>query len=370
MRLAAMTVAVATWLMAPSALAVSVDDVPNPRARGAWVSDTNDMIPAPTEARIEEAITAFERERGVEIAVVCVDAVDSATPKDFATQLFNRWGIGKAGKDDGLLVLMVLGERRLEMETGYGLEPVLTDGWLKRMQEDEMIPFFKAGDYGTGIEAGVKASITRLRAHPEGVLPAADPPPRAATPRTATGTPGGGGGDWSFLLYGGAIAAMGGGYGAWRHRRNRTCPECRIKMLMLSEEEDDQHLDEGRRKEEALGAVDYQFFHCPQCPHTRIIRKGAWLSGFARCGRCSYKTSRSTSSTILSATYDTTGVEEITTHCEHCGHHHVRQRTTPKLTRTSSSGGSRSSFGGGGSSGGGSSFGGGRSGGGGAGSSW
>src|SRR5688500_1294273 len=101
MRFAALLAGVLVLLVAPRALAISAAQVPNPRDRHGWVSDTADMIDAATEDRINDMIDGIESEQGVEIAVVTVDSVDTATPKDFATQLFNHWGIGKASSNNG-----------------------------------------------------------------------------------------------------------------------------------------------------------------------------------------------------------------------------------------------------------------------------
>ena len=150
------------FIMPLSAHAVSVNEVPNPRHANSWVSDEADMLSAAAQERIDDRIDTLEQASGVEIAVVTVPSVAAATPRDFGTQLFNHWGIGKAGEDNGLLVLMVADERRLEMETGYGLEADLPDSWLKRMQESTMVPHFQRGNFDRGLEAGVEAVIERL----------------------------------------------------------------------------------------------------------------------------------------------------------------------------------------------------------------
>jgi uncharacterized protein len=141
-------------------------------------------------------------------------------------------------------------------------------------------------------------------------------------------------------------------------------------MIELSEIEDDKHLDQGQRTEEQVGSVDYDVAVCPGCQATRTLRRGKWFSGYGRCSGCSYKTMKSTSTTLVHATYDHGGQVQITETCVHCSHASTRIRYTAARTRpSSSSSGSRSSGGGFRSSGGGG-FGGGRSSGGGAGSSW
>lgn len=139
-----------------------VEDVPNPRAAQSWVSDTAHVLDGAAVRRLNQSLDALERDLGVEVAVVTVPSV-SGTPKEFATALFQRWGIGKAGTNNGLLVLLVMDRRRLEMETGYGLEEMLPDGWLGVMQNDVMVPRFKKGDFAEGLLAGVERVGERLR---------------------------------------------------------------------------------------------------------------------------------------------------------------------------------------------------------------
>lgn len=363
----------AVLLWSSTALAIRVEDVPNPRLDGSgWVSDNTDSIDPETEARINRMIDEVERDLGVEIAVVTVDRIDDApTPKDFATALFNRWHIGKADRDNGLLILLVLSQRRLEMETGYGVEAALTDGWLATMQQRSMVPAFRAGNYGAGLEEGVRASIARLRTGPaptggsgaSGHGPVApDLAPGAARPGTLASLP------WLPIGGGLGLLALAIAFSVWLYRKNRTCPTCKIRMAMLPEQEDDVHLSPGQRTEERIGSIDYQFYHCTQCAFSKLIVKTKWFSGYGRCGHCNYRTSSSHSRTITPATYDSSGLAEVTTRCANCGHQSTHTRTIPRLQRPSSS--SSSSHRGGGGGGGGRGFGGGSSGGGGAGSSW
>src|SRR5690606_25800248 len=125
-------------------LAIGVEEVPNPRQQNSWISDTAGIISPESESRLNALLEQINREREAEIAVVTVDDVDG-TPKQFATKLFNHWGIGSAERDDGVLFLLVMNERRLEVEVGYGLEATLPDGWLGSMQTSSMVPRFKQG---------------------------------------------------------------------------------------------------------------------------------------------------------------------------------------------------------------------------------
>ncbi len=340
-----------------TASAVGVDEVPNPRHASSWVTDMADALTPQEEAELDRMVDGLNARTGAEIAVVTVESVDTATPKDFATALFNRWGIGRTGVDDGLLVLMVMSERRLEMETGYGMETVLADGWLKQMQQDEMVPRFKEGRYGAGLLAGVGSSIEKIEKGPtfaDRYQAVADDSPLPPLPVA--------GGILGLLGLGGGAAAL--RRRKWKH--DRTCPECGELMEMLPEDEDDEHLTEGQQTEEAIGSIDWEYWYCTKDEFGRLLANQKWFSGYGPCPKCDNRTLSSTSSTLEAATQYSTGLREVVKDCAHCNYHRRTTHIIPRLPEPSSSS-SSSSFGGGSSGG---SFGGGSSGGGGAGSSW
>jgi uncharacterized protein len=86
-------------------------------------------------------------------------------------ELFNYWGIGKKGKDNGLLLLLVMDQRRWEFETGYGLEGTLPDAILKRIGEDELVPNLKKKDYNAGFANVISAVTKKIKNEPETVTP-------------------------------------------------------------------------------------------------------------------------------------------------------------------------------------------------------
>lgn len=329
------------WLLIPASLAATLDSVPNPRAESRWITDQAGVIADDAEARMEARIEALHQATDVEITVVTVDDVPG-DPKGFATDLFNRWGVGDANANNGLLVLLVMGQRALEMETGYGLEPVLPDGWLGSMQASTMVPRFKEGDFGGGMEAG----LTAIDATTAGL--------------GVLGTSGAG----ALIVF---LAA--------RNRKKKwTCRKCGTRLEELDEDSDDAHLSEGQKTEEMVESVDWVVRVCPSCQEVHIFDDNKWFSGYDKCEKCGFKTSRSQRNTLRHASYTEGGLVEVTTNCVNCNHSTRRTYNTARLQRSStgSSGGFSSSRSGGGFSGGsrGGSFGGGRSGGGGAGSRW
>ena len=123
-----------------------------------WVLDKANVLSPEAETKINQLINRLQATNGSEIAVTTITSVPAGqTPKQLATSLFNQWGIGKAGVDNGLLFLVSLKDRRMEVETGYGTEAWLPDAKVGRILRESVRPRFRAGDYEGGILAGTQA---------------------------------------------------------------------------------------------------------------------------------------------------------------------------------------------------------------------
>ncbi|MDG3497323.1 MULTISPECIES: TPM domain-containing protein [Pseudanabaena] len=144
--------------------ATPIQDIPNPRkTNGTWVSDVANILSAETESRINQRITQLEARNGSEVAVVTVpDISPLASPKAYATQLFNTWGIGKRGLDNGVLLLISVNERRLEIETGRGLTSRLSNAQVTQIIETKIKPEFKLRKFDQGTINGVEEITNRL----------------------------------------------------------------------------------------------------------------------------------------------------------------------------------------------------------------
>ncbi len=145
--------------------AITVQEVPNPRqVNNSWVTDKANILSDSTETQLNQMISDLEAKNGSEIAVVTVpDTKPSATPKAFATELFNFWKIGKKGKNNGVLLLISSGERRVQIETGSGIQSILPDAKAVGIIETEITPRFKQQDFDGGTVAGTKALVNVLQ---------------------------------------------------------------------------------------------------------------------------------------------------------------------------------------------------------------
>ncbi len=144
--------------------ALTVQDVPNPRREyGGWVTDMAEILSPDTEAKLNQIIFQLERQNGDELAVVTVpETTPAPNPKEFTTELFNYWGIGKQGKNNGVLFLVSKSDRHVEIRTGDGIESLLPNAQVSDIIQTEIIPQFKQGNFEDGILAGTQSLVTGL----------------------------------------------------------------------------------------------------------------------------------------------------------------------------------------------------------------
>ena len=137
----------------------TVKTVPNTRLQNnsIHVSDPDGFLSDSTEMVINTALCAIRDT--VDVFLVTLRSIGNEEPAVFRYELFNYWGIGDKNKDNGLLLLFVEDQHALEFETGYGIESVMTDMQCQQIFTKVIVPYFKKGDYETGLCAGVAAIV-------------------------------------------------------------------------------------------------------------------------------------------------------------------------------------------------------------------
>ncbi|MCT7993604.1 TPM domain-containing protein [Laspinema olomoucense] len=317
--------------------ALTVQEVPNPRQQdGGWVSDMANILSSETENQLNQMISQLEATTGAEIAVVTVPTTaPSSSPKAFTTDLFNHWGIGKDGADNGLLFLTAVGERRVEVETGYAMESVLPDAEVGTILKTQVTPRFREGDFEGGIVAGTQALI--------GVI-AAEPPPLMSEVETEAIPR-----DWIPLLLvgGGGLAAIAGGT-IYRQKqrifieptgRSRSqklfqnpqrlyCNQCKHPLKTLEEPEIDSHLTPPERVAQQLGSVQFKGVFCATCYPShpiggvQILSYETQLSNVTHCPTCQELTvTRQVTKIVEQPTWNKPGKQWITEDCHCCDRH-------------------------------------------------
>lgn len=144
--------------------ALTVEDVPNPQQQyQGWVTDMANILSESTKTQLNQMISELEANNGSEVVVVTVPTTaPSPTPKEFTTELFNQWGIGKEGQDNGVLFLTSVADRRVEIETGYGVEGILPDARVGQIINSQITPKLRQEDWDGGILAGTEALVSVL----------------------------------------------------------------------------------------------------------------------------------------------------------------------------------------------------------------
>lgn len=136
-----------------------VQGVPNPKSQGSdhYVSDPDGKLSGDTVAQLDTIGARIERSNGSEFAIVVVGDYQGASDFSFALDLFNHWGIGKRGSDNGLLLFLGMDRREYRFITGYGLEGIFPDALLKQIGETYLVPYLKAGNTDMAVLATAKA---------------------------------------------------------------------------------------------------------------------------------------------------------------------------------------------------------------------
>ncbi len=143
-------------LATPSGHAALAQSFPQPRG---YVNDFADVLSQSEEQKLEGMLLEADRRYQVQLAIVTMKDIDGYEPADYATRLFETWGIGNQETDQGLLILDARKERQLRIEVGYGLEGVLNDAKVGRIYRNVMVPHLKRGNANDAYVAGALALL-------------------------------------------------------------------------------------------------------------------------------------------------------------------------------------------------------------------
>ncbi len=385
--------------------------------RTRYVSDMANVMSASARQQADSLLAQMWRETSAEPVVVIVPNLDGADENDYATDLFKLWGIGKNDKDNGVLMLISIDDRRAVIRTGYGAEGVLPDAICATILRNDLFPRFRQADYDGGILASLTtmAKVMTSDEAREELMSAQANDANAAADDT----------DEFFSFYLGFCAMMAMvmlivvvvNYSSARKRptaqaysslqtlwlpslvvavlslgmalpvflmlvlmmrhvrlHKRLCPNCATRMKRVDEENDNLYLTPSQDAEEMLNSVDYDVWLCPNCNETDIIPYVNRSKAYAVCPQCSARAATLvTRRTIQAPTVFTEGRGVEIYQCLNCRQQWHRPYSIAKLPPPppviiNGGRGGGNGFGGGGFGGG--SFGGGSTGGGGASGGW
>lgn len=181
------------------------------------VVDAAGVLSAPQKAALDAKLTDFFKTSGQQVVVATIPDLQGYDIADYGYRLGRAWGIGTKERNDGVLLIIAPNERKLRIEVGYGLEPVLTDAYSSVIINSVIVPRFKAGDLPGGIALGVDEIIRQI------TLPPDEARARAAEAAKAQESSGSGG--WQgvllfwIIIFFFVILPLLRSFGGRRHRR-------------------------------------------------------------------------------------------------------------------------------------------------------
>lgn len=412
-----LTIILAAVLFNIYCLGRGIGNVPNIHVsdRTKYVSNADGVLSAQAESRLNAALAELWEATTAEVVVVAVDNLDGMDVNDYATELFEKWGIGKSDNDNGLLILISKEDKRCALRTGYGLEGALPDAICGRIIRERMIPLFSKGDYDGGTVAAVSSVAEVLgRADITEEIRSKYANDTMNISRNDEDD------DWSFLwkmvaiafliafaIYVYTLASTRKDPPTLRYNKiqklritililtifglgtpflfyyllgrkmntvrngKRACPNCGEDMRKMDEASDNAYLTPAQDTEEQLNSVDYDVWVCPCCNETDIIPFDNPNSPYTVCPNCGSKAcSVIEDRTVVHPTTSASGRGVRIYSCRNCGNRHnkfyeiAQKQSIPPIVFLPGGRG----FGGGGFSGG--SFGGGHTGSGGASGGW
>ena len=176
-----------------------------------YVNDFAHVLDRAGAARLEAYCANLERVTGAQMAIVIIDSLDGEPVEDVTNNLYRQWGVGKKGKDEGIMILLAVKDHKDRAEIGYGLEPVIPDGAAGGILRG-VRPILRQGAYGPALLAAAEEFGQRV-ADSKGVSLGVE-----RTARPVRRTPRGIGIPWPLIIFGifflvSILGRLGGGRG-------------------------------------------------------------------------------------------------------------------------------------------------------------
>jgi uncharacterized protein len=173
------------------------------------VVDAADLLTSGQEVALGAKLQVLEQSNSRQLVVATVPDLQGREIEDYGYQLGRAWGIGQKEADNGAILLVAPNEKKVRIEVGYGLEPILTDAFSSLVIQNQILPRFRENDFPGGIDAGADAIIAQLQAPPEvAERKAAEAAAKRRESSARAGASRGGGGVsilslifWGFILF-------------------------------------------------------------------------------------------------------------------------------------------------------------------------
>ena len=156
--LGALAAACLVWSGAPSCA-----EEPLPPAPAHYFNDYADVVPQGDAARLDAKLSQFAKETSTQVVVAVFDHLPSPSLEDFTVRTAEAWRVGRKDWDNGAVLFVFVQDRKLRIETGYGLEGALPDALARRILDEQVVPRLRQGDWAGGLEAGIDGILAATR---------------------------------------------------------------------------------------------------------------------------------------------------------------------------------------------------------------
>ncbi|MCM1319578.1 MAG: TPM domain-containing protein [Muribaculaceae bacterium] len=364
------------WLPALAAGATKIytpSDVPNVHLQDdtQYISDPASYMSSDARDKANAKLKMLNDSTTAEMAVVILPSIGDADIFEFAQRLATKWGIGKADKDNGMLILFDMNSHQVRVHPGQGLEGIFTDVACRRLIEEVIVPPMKTGDIDDAV-IDLSNKVYDVLTNPEAAAEIRSSQGSSSDNNTIN--------FWYFMLIpfigtlwyyslifkklwhlrgksdyekarelnvgesmvmdvvicivtlGLCIPAVLIRRLSARHYRNkpRKCDVCGTRMKKLNEQEDNNYLNESQNKEEELNSVDYDVWLCPKCGATEIFSFPSVNTEYTMCPYCDTKALSLVYKRIdRPATSSRRGHGTMIYECKHCGKRVEKPYTIP-----------------------------------------
>ncbi len=345
-----------------------------------FVADRIGLLAEDSRAELDRLAAALDSRGLGQLAVVVIATTDGVDQRQFATELFNRWGVGDAQRNDGSLILLANADRAAEIVLGTGIDNAANRSHAEQIMQTLMVPQFRQSKPDLALLNGATALLQRIYGL-DLALPVEQPASAPlAAPLTPTPTQNDEETPWFGLAIiaaiGGALLFVGWLVFGWLWRvlrriwsvagslwwltgarwRQRRCHACSAPTTLLTGAAREHQLSAEELTEERLRSVAHRVYECAGCGEVAKVAHRTLLNKYESCECCGARAQYREYEVLEEASYGAKGTMRVHTRCEHCGRHiseqqSLRRRRRRQRYRSSSNG----SFGGGSSSGGGAS---------------
>lgn len=357
---------------------ITAKDVVNPKkiCSSCYVSDQDDLLDNETENEINNLLSSLQKSTTAEVAVVVINGTDRTSARDLSMELFDLWGVGKKGSDNGLIILLCVESREIFMRTGYGLEGALPDALASQICNERMAPYFKQGEWGKGLLIGVEIvcgvlyeeyqqngyaehenfewaplllvylnlcvvffvvavifiNMKAAKVDPNNKLEKINVVKKSSVVWLCVG-----------ILFLPALFLLLIWVYQWktaRIRKHKIVCHCESEMELLSEAQEDSFLDAIKQLEEKIGSRDYDVWLCEKCKNTIIYPYDKIFSGYDKCPSCGAKTyKKKYDSVVREPSVHHDGLVKTVFECKNCKYKDEKTKVLPKTPPVIISGG-------------------------------